>query len=290
MNLHHLRCFQVVAQENHITRASQKLNIAQPALSANISKLEKELGVPLFDRIGRQVVLNECGQILLNHVNIILDQWEEANSRLEQYKREHRQQIKLAITGILFPQHQIRDFKLKYPDVLIKQSNIMVDEIASSLIRRKSDFVISSILVENEEISSHFLKDERLYLLANRSHPLSNRDAVHVEDLAGESFISLPEGYAYRQILDEWFHNAGLRHNVVLECFPSQFSDLVSQNIGLSFASESTVSEDIYPPELATIPIEPPLRRGLYILYLKSMPFSQVCQIFYKHAVGYYAS
>ncbi|PKL03461.1 MAG: LysR family transcriptional regulator, partial [Spirochaetae bacterium HGW-Spirochaetae-9] len=68
MNLILLKYFQVVAQENHITRASQKLNIAQPALSYSIARLESDLGVQLFDRVGRQIILNDCGRKLLERV------------------------------------------------------------------------------------------------------------------------------------------------------------------------------------------------------------------------------
>lgn len=287
MNLYNLHCFQVVAQENHITRAAQKLNIAQPALSANISKLEKELGVQLFDRVGRQIVLNDCGQILLEHVNIILYNWDTACTKLDQYRRENQQQVKIASTGILFPQRLIQDFKIDHPDITIKQTHIMVDEIINSLIWQNFDFVISSILVENDEISYHFLREECLYLLANKNHPLVLREAVSVHDLESESFVSLPEGYAFRQSIDQWFSNASIKHNVVLECFPSQFSDCVSRGIGLAFASESTVKSNIYPPEVVPIPIVPELKRSLYVLWKKSRSFSQTCKTFQEYTFNY---
>lgn len=287
MNLYNLQYFQVVAQENHITRAAQKLNIAQPALSVIISKLEKELGVQLFDRVGRQIILNDCGKILLEHTNDILDNWNTLLNRLDQYRKENQQQIKIASTGILFPQRLIQDFKIEYPDITIKQSNIMVDEILDSLLWQNSDFVISSVLVDKEEIKYHFLREESIYLLANKDHPLVLREVVSVHDLDGESFISLPEGYAFRQSIDEWFNKNSVKHNVVLECFPSQFSDYVTRGIGLAFASESTVKSGVYPPEVIPIPVVPELKRKLYILWKKSRSFSRTCKTFQKFALNY---
>lgn len=73
MDLLHLKYFQTVARMEHITKASHKLNIAQPALSKTISSLEKELGVQLFDRKGRYIVLNEYGRLFLKRVDSILD-------------------------------------------------------------------------------------------------------------------------------------------------------------------------------------------------------------------------
>lgn len=264
------------------------MNIAQPALSATIGKLEKELGMSLFDRVGRQIVLNECGRMFLEDVSIILDQWQAATNKLEKYKRDHQQQISLASTGILFPQRLLRDFKLQYPLVTVKQSNILVDDIESSLLSRKIDFVISSIDVHNEDIESRFLKREKLWLLASRSHPLASRKTVGLKDLDGQKFISLPEGYAYRKSIDDWFSSEGTTHNVVFECFSPQFPDLVKQGIGLAFATDATVKSNFYPPEVVTIPIEPEFYRSLYILWVKSATFSPTSEMFYRFVCNYH--
>lgn len=287
MNLYHLYCFQVVAQESHITRAAQKLNIAQPALSATIAKMEKQLDMPLFDRVGRQIILNECGKMFLEDVNIILDQWQTANNKLEKYKRENQQQIRLASTGILFPQRLLRDFKLQYPLVTVKQSNIMVDDIESSLLSHKNDFVISSMKVENEDIECYFLKKEPLWLLVYKDHPLASRKSVSIEDMDGQEFISLPEGYAYRKTIDDWFASEGITHNVVFECFSPQLPDLVKQKIGIAFATDATVKSGFYPPEVVTIPIEPEFDRNLYILWEKSTTFSPIGKTFYNYVINY---
>ena len=287
MNLYQLYCFQVVAQENHITRAAQKLNIAQPALSVTITKLEKQLGVRLFDRVGRQIVLNDCGRMLLEDVNVILAQWELATNKLEQYKRDNRQQIKIASTGVLFSQRMIRDFRMEYPSITVKQSNIMTRDIEPSLLQHKCDFVISSILIEHESIAHYFLKKESLYVLASRDHPFAAKESVSITDLDGQDFIDLPEGYAYRETVDSWFRAAGVHHNVVFECFSAQFSDLVKQGIGLAFATDSTVKTNSYPPEIVAVPIVPAFERNLYILWENSGIFNSVCRSFYDFAINY---
>lgn len=72
MELTQLRYFQVAANYEHISRAAEALNISQPALSTMITRLEKELNVPLFDHNGRSIVLNENGRRFLKRVNHIL--------------------------------------------------------------------------------------------------------------------------------------------------------------------------------------------------------------------------
>jgi LysR family transcriptional activator of glutamate synthase operon len=105
MDLVLLHYFQIVAQENHLTRASQKLNIAQPALSTAIARLERDLGVQLFNRIGRQIILNEYGQLLLDHVDVILNNWDVVQNKIEQRQRETGDISSLLLREWFFPRN-----------------------------------------------------------------------------------------------------------------------------------------------------------------------------------------
>ncbi len=90
MLLSQLNYFRVVARYQHISRAAEALMVAQPALSATISKLEKELGVPLFNRQGRNIELNEVGRRLLVHADFVFEQLEAMEQSLAQTKRDFR--------------------------------------------------------------------------------------------------------------------------------------------------------------------------------------------------------
>jgi len=288
MNLILLKYFQVVAQENHITRASQKLNIAQPALSYSIARLESDLGVQLFDRVGRQIILNDCGRKLLERVNVILDNWETARSEVKQYQREITQHVKIAVTSMMLSQNLILDFKKEYPDIMIKQAMVNAGQIVTAITQEKNDFVLSTIPVEDENISSSFLTKDPLYILVSKDHALAKSKSVTIEDIAGEQFVSVPEGYAFRVFLDEYFQKAGLVHNVVFECFPAQIPELVSSHIGIAFISGSTLHGDTYPPTVVALPIEKPAcNRSLYILSEKSRVFPDACRLFYNYALQY---
>ena len=285
MNMFYLKCFQVVAKENHITRASQILNIAQPALSNIISKIEKEFDMPLFDRVGRQIQLNQHGQILLSHVDVILDEWETAQSRLQQAKRESETQVKIAVTGQLFPQQLILGFKKKYPTIVIKQSIVMSGEIASALHLQKNDFVISSVPVESDDILSCEVKTEELDLLVPSDHPLAKRDYVEPRDLDDLPIITLPGSYAFRTMIDSFYALYSIQPNVVFECFPSQFGELVSQGVGAAFVTETSFNQHSYPENTVALPILPAFMRTLYLLYEKTHTFSKAGKAFYNYVL-----
>lgn len=83
MNIEQLRYFQLTASFQHMSKAADVLNISQPALGSNIRRLEIELGVPLFDRVGRNIVLNSYGEEFLKSANSIIDIWSEITIKLK---------------------------------------------------------------------------------------------------------------------------------------------------------------------------------------------------------------
>ena len=104
MELTQLRYFQTAAYYQHISRAAEELNISQPALSTMISRLEKELGVPLFDHNGRSIILNQNGQRFLQRVNHILMEVENSKRELQDIADEGDNSISLAVSSSQFLQ------------------------------------------------------------------------------------------------------------------------------------------------------------------------------------------
>jgi len=290
MDLILLQYFQTVARENHLTRASQKLNIAQPALSTAIARLERDIGVRLFNRIGRQIMLNEYGELLLEHVDIILNNWDIAENKIEQRQRETSKHIKFAVTGMVFPQKMILDFKKEYPDISIKQSMIKTDQLIPALSKQKVDFVISTIPVDEDEIDSYIVQEEALFIAVSKDHPFASRKSITIAETKGQAFVNIPEGNAFREFTDALCHKAGFNQNVVFECYPAQFSDMVYQNIGIVFATESSVRNKAFHPSIIMLPIvSPPCRRSIYILWEKSRVFSKIMKLFYDFCLRYNA-
>ena len=101
MNLNQLIYFATLAQLQHVTRASEKLNIAQPSLSKAIANLEQELGVDLFEKQGRNVVLTRQGKLYLDYVEKALESLEEGRSALQRMQTELDQRIDIGFVSSL---------------------------------------------------------------------------------------------------------------------------------------------------------------------------------------------
>jgi LysR family transcriptional activator of nhaA len=120
LNYHHLRYFQVVAHEGHLTRAAEQLNIAQSALSSQIRRLEERLGQSLFERRGRALHLTEAGRIALDHADTIFATGDELLATLQQRTGE-RQALRIGALATLS-----RNFQLRFLRPLLGRSDVEV--------------------------------------------------------------------------------------------------------------------------------------------------------------------
>ena len=117
MLLSQLNYFRTVAHHQHISHAAEELRVAQPALSSTISTLEKELGVPLFDRIGRNIILNDAGQRLLHHADYIFTQLDALNAALLQTDEFHENEFTLSVSNSMFLNGWLQQFVLDNPKI-----------------------------------------------------------------------------------------------------------------------------------------------------------------------------
>jgi LysR family transcriptional activator of glutamate synthase operon len=141
MDLHKLEAFYAIAKYENMSRAAEKLHVAQPALSRTLRTLEKELGFLLFDRLGKRLVLNSNGQLLFDHAKRILDEIKEIERELTEHRREKEKTVKLSMfAGSKFLPDLIKGFKNMHPDIHLK---IMQQDIEDKILE-PSDITIDS--------------------------------------------------------------------------------------------------------------------------------------------------
>ena len=121
MDIHSLTYFKKVAELQHITRASEELHVAQPSLSRTISRLEKELGVQLFERSGKNIILNSYGEILLKHTNRILQELKDIEQEIGDAAGERSRTVTLSLYAAskLLPE-LVMAFKHEYPSIRLQ--------------------------------------------------------------------------------------------------------------------------------------------------------------------------
>jgi DNA-binding transcriptional LysR family regulator len=241
MDLLQLRYFQTVARYEHVTQAARELAIAQPSLSQTIARLEEELGVPLFDREGRQIRLNQFGRAFLRHVERIFTELEDGRRELADLAGLEQGRVALSIFSTPLLADLLSAFRAEYPRVsfrLLLQHTSSTREIEQQLERGEADLCITMAPIERSDITWLPLFTEELYLLVPLGHPLVARQRIELREVAQDTFIGLEPGTIMRDLTDSFCRQAGFLPLVAFEGDdPSTISGLVGAGLGVGFIS-----------------------------------------------------
>ena len=147
--------FLTVARTASFVRAADQLGIAQPSLSQQIQKLEREMGISLFDRLGRSLKLTAYGESLKHSAERILREVEDARTAIEGLKAEDAGEIKVGVIPTVLPYSLVKPlaaFQLRYPRVQITLSESMTDDLVEGLRRGELDLAILALPIRHAEI------------------------------------------------------------------------------------------------------------------------------------------
>lgn len=193
-----LKYFQAVAKTGKIVTAAKSMFVTPPAISSAISQLERELGTPLFSRVGNRLVLNQQGQILLRHTNVILFNFGAAKAAILESLPEGPMHISVAATESHLLSDLITAFSVKYPNHTITLNATNGEGLFKGAFQYRYAFLMTT---ENnmtaslmEECYRVRLFDDRPAIMVYIEHPLADRASVRVTDLEGYPLIH-PRSY-----------------------------------------------------------------------------------------------
>ncbi|MCZ8515391.1 LysR family transcriptional regulator [Paenibacillus filicis] len=221
MEWQQLEYFQTVARLEHMTQAAQALSVSQSALSRSISRLESELGVPLFDRQGRSIALNRYGQLFLQRVNRILKEYEDGKLEIRDLLDEDAGEVTLGFLHTL-GSHMIPElivsFRSKYPRVRFQLNQSSTTVLLQQLVHGMLDLCLLSS--PSEAVNSVEWKElwsEELFVFVPKQHPLAGRDSIALTEIADEPMVSFKHGYGLRHIIDRLCLQAGFTPRIAFE-------------------------------------------------------------------------
>lgn len=196
MEMHQLRYFAKVADLGNVTRAAEACHVSQPSLSQQISKLERELGQPLFERLGRGVRLTEAGKMFKRYSDQILSLTEDARTRVSDDPDSGR--ITLAAIPTIAPYYLpgvLSRFAKECPRARVE----IVEETTGNILRLLAegdiDLAILALPIQAEHVHTKALFTEELLAVLPTHHPLTQRPKVGLKDLVLEPFVVLNEAH-----------------------------------------------------------------------------------------------
>jgi len=203
-----------------MTKAAEILAISQPALSRSISSLEKEIGVPLFDRQGRSIYLNKYGELFLMRVNNIMKEMEDGLEEIQHIINPDQGEVSLGFLhtlGTSTVPNIIRAFHMKHPQITFQFQQNHTHTQLKELKHGNLDLCLLASMENEDPIEWTELWRDELFVIVQANHPLASRNSIQLKEIAHEPFIAMKKGYALRKNTDEIFENDGLKPTISFE-------------------------------------------------------------------------
>ena len=284
MNLYHIRYFVTLAHLEHYTKAAEILAITQPSLSHAISSLEKELGVKLFEKDGRNVVLTKCGQAFLSDVEQSLEMLDSSVNRLQMTGLgEGRIDIGMLRTLSSAIPKFVKDFLDSKPNKNIHfyfhASTDLSEDIIQGLKERRYDIAFCFKLENEPLVEFHPISYQELVLIVPKGHPLEGRDSIDLEDTLAYPHITFSERSGLRPVIDRMFETCGgfPQSDYALE-EDLAIAGLVSAGFGIAVIPRMSILE--YMPVKIIEITKPSWERIFYMATLKNVYEAPVIQHF----------
>lgn len=289
MELMQLKYFKTVARTGKISAAAQELFLSAPALSTSISRLEKELGTPLFDRTGNRINLNAQGEIFLRHVNEVFDSLDRAKTELHHSLLRQQQHIWLANTGSNQWMELITAFSQEYPQYTLTCTSadyIYLENVFAQytfLLAEEGELPETSAL----DPDSLFLFEDQPAILVHPDHPLAGKEQVTVAQLRSEHLILPMQDTPRRERLIQLLRSGDIDPDTVSSFNYLISRNMVQQNIGIAFTTVR--SRHVNLGDLKVVPLENPLTPWRMRLYwMRDHVMTQAEQTFRSFVEEYY--
>jgi LysR family cyn operon transcriptional activator len=220
MEIRQLRYFLDIAQTEHLTQSAQNLFVTQSTLSHGLRQLEDELGVKLFDRVGRGLKLSQAGAAFRTYAGRALQEIEVGRMALAEMTGLQSGTLTVGVIptflNTLVPA-TVAAFSATYPKVRVVVRDLRADPIEELLMAGQLDVGIAFHPTEREEIETEPLFDERMLLVVGSTHPLMQTNSLPMKALANVPLALLTRSFATRRLIDDSFRIAGVTPPVRVE-------------------------------------------------------------------------
>ncbi|MCM3129165.1 LysR family transcriptional regulator [Paenibacillus provencensis] len=263
MELRQLNTFRTVASTLNFSRAAEVLNYVPSNVTMQIKALEDELGVRLFDRLGKQLMLTTAGMRFLTHVQSILDKLDEARSDVHENENLISGTLTISANEVLCAYRLptvFQQFRSRYPGVRLIFRSVPNQELKQTLFEGTADvvFMLDETILSTG-LTVEALLEETFRFFVAPDHPLAERSVLHLEDFHGEVFLVNEKGCTYRTMFDRSFEKKGIDDITYLEF---QNAEAIKQcamaRIGIAFLPEITVEAEVERGELVALPWQIP--------------------------------
>lgn len=284
VSLRQLRVFEAVARLSSYTRAAEELHLSQPAVSMQVHQLEDTVGLPLFERLGKAIVLTEAGREIHQYSRSINRSLQEMEEVVEALKGVNRGRLHVAVASTVnyFAPRLLAVFHQRYPGITPRLDVTNRESLVRLLEANSVDLALMGVPPQEMDLESEAFLDNPLVVIAPPDHPLAGERAIPMGRLGSETFVMREAGSGTRQAMERHFKEQGMaiRHGMQMTRNEA-VKQAVRSGLGLSVVSLHTIELELETRRLVVLDIQGfPLARKWYLVCRRGKRLSPAAAAF----------
>ncbi|HEX8188163.1 MAG TPA: LysR family transcriptional regulator [Pyrinomonadaceae bacterium] len=250
MEIRQLKAFLAIADARTFTAAAQRIHYTQAALSMQIKQLEREVGVPLFTRMPRRVVLTEAGERLMGRAQHILREHDAALAELAELAGAKHGRLRVGSASGMVSADALpsilKKLRKAHTHAEVSVTSGTSEELVKKILAGEADAAFVSLPVQARNVETELLSQDQLVAIASPRHALAGQRVVSAFALAGEKLILGERGGNTRRLIDEFFAEAGLKPTVAMELSrQAAIKNMVAADMGVGIVPLSVAREEV---------------------------------------------
>lgn len=222
MNLQQLEYFVLLAKREHMTNTAKELNTSQPNLSYAMNELEKELGVPLFKKTGRNIQLTRYGSVFFENIQPVLTALDQAEQMIQDMINPNTGIIHFGFIytmGSNITPRLIQDFRAvdENKDVQFQVKQGSSSKLVDRLAKDDLDIILTSYMEDTDGIHFEPFYEEPLVLIVPENHPLADLDATYLKEITPYPLVYFEKGSGLRRFLDKMLQDLEVDFTIGIE-------------------------------------------------------------------------
>jgi len=290
ITLQQLRLFESVTRLGGYTRAAEELFITQPAVSIQIKRLEEQVGLPLFEQVGKKTFPTAAGKEMYLACVDILERVSDLKLSIEELKGTVKGTLQMSVvtTAKYFLPDLLGVFLQKYPDVEPKLKFTNRARVIERLMNNDDDFVIMGQVPTDDALETYPFLNNILGIVAHADHPLANKKNITIEELAEQRFLIREPGSGTRYVFDQLLNEHGIKIEPYMELGSSEaLKQAVMAGLGIAVLSLHSVQLERSVNKLIVLDVNGfPLKRRWYAVHLKGKKLSLLAKTFLEYILN----
>lgn len=289
MEIRDLEVFLALVNHLNFTHAAQEIHLSQSSVSVRIRRLQEEVGVKLFEQVGKKILLTEAGQLFETHARRVIAVQGDMQQAMEAFRGLEQGSLRIAASttpGMYLVPRIIAEFKRQHPKIAIRLSIKNTRQVEEEIVKNEFDLGFVGGHLISDEIEAFAWRRDELVLVLSPSHPLARMTHIRPSDLESEIFINREPGSATRALIEKQFPipNRAVSSAIELDN-PESVKQAVMSGLGVAFVSNFTIKSELKAKQLVARRIQGVhIDRELRIIYRRGKHLSRAADVLIETA------